>query len=133
MCIRDSIRIMNVFAEEELVDAVYGSRFAGGELRRILLYRHELGNRLLTFLTNVITNLNLTDMETCYKAVRTTLLKSIPIESNDFRIEPELTIKLAKRRARIFEVPINYSGRTYEEGKKINWKDGVKATTAIVK
>jgi glycosyltransferase involved in cell wall biosynthesis len=130
---RDLIRIMNVFAEEELVDAVYGSRFAGGELRRILLYRHELGNRLLTFLTNVITNLNLTDMETCYKAVRTTLLKSIPLESNDFRFEPEITIKLAKRRARIFEVPISYSGRTYDEGKKINWRDGFRALLAMAK
>ena len=130
---KDLIRIVNVFAEEELVDAVYGSRFAGGELRRILLYRHELGNRLLTFLTNLITNLNLTDMETCYKAVRTTLLKSIPLESNDFRIEPEITIKLAKRRARIFEVPISYSGRTYDEGKKINWRDGFRALFAMLK
>jgi glycosyltransferase involved in cell wall biosynthesis len=130
---RDLIRMVNVFIEEELVDAVYGSRFAGGELRRILLYRHELGNRLLTFLTNLITNLNLTDMETCYKAVRTGLLKSIPIESNDFRIEPEITIKLAKRRARIFEVPISYSGRTYEEGKKIDWRDGVRALLAMAK
>ena len=130
---KDLLRMVSVFVEETLVDAVYGSRFAGGDLRRILLYRHELGNRLLTFLTNVITNLNLTDMETCYKAVRTNLLKSIPIESNDFRIEPELTIKLAKRRARIFEVPINYSGRTYEEGKKINWKDGFRALFAMFK
>jgi len=130
---KDLIRIMNVFAEEELVDAVYGSRFAGGELRRILLYRHELGNRFLTFLTNVITNLNLTDMETCYKAVRTSLLKSIPLESNDFRIEPEITIKLSKRRARIFEIPISYSGRTYDEGKKINWRDGFRALMAMAK
>ena len=130
---RDILQIMKVFAEEELVDAVYGSRFAGGERRRILFYRHELGNRLLTFLTNVITNLNLTDMETCYKAVRTSLLKSIPIESNDFRMEPEITIKLAKRRARIFEVPISYSGRTYEEGKKINWRDGFRALFAMLK
>jgi SAM-dependent methyltransferase len=125
--------MVKVFIEEELVDAVYGSRFAGGEHRRILFYRHELGNRLLTFLTNVITNLNLTDMETCYKAVRTDLLKSIPIESNDFRLEPEITIKLAKRGARIFEVPISYSGRTYEEGKKINWRDGFRALRAMVK
>ena len=109
---KDLLRIVEVFVEEQ-ADAVYGSRFAGGELRRILLYRHELGNRLLTFLSNLVTNLNLSDMETCYKAVRTQLLKSIPIESNDFRIEPELTIKLAKRHARIFEVPISYSGRTY--------------------
>ena len=88
---KDLLRIVEVFVEEQ-ADAVYGSRFAGGESRRILLYRHELGNRLLTFLSNLVTNLNLSDMETCYKAVRTQLLKSIPIESNDFRIEPELTI-----------------------------------------
>ena len=91
----------------------------------MLFFRHELGNKLLTFLTNLVTNLNLTDMETCYKAVRTDLLRSIPIVSNDFRLEPELTIKLAKREARIFEVPISYSGRTYQEGKKIGWRDGV--------
>jgi SAM-dependent methyltransferase len=112
---------------------VFGSRFAGAEVRRVLMYRHELGNRLLTFLTNMVTDLNLTDMETCYKAVRTELLKSIPIVSNDFRLEPELTIKLAKRGARLFEVPISYSGRTYQEGKKIGWRDGVKALTAIAK
>ena len=96
-------------------------------------FRHELGNQLLTFLTNLVTNLNLTDMETCYKAVRTDLLRSIPIVSNDFRLEPELTIKLAKREARIFEVPISYSGRTYQEGKKIGWRDGLKALLAIVR
>jgi glycosyltransferase involved in cell wall biosynthesis len=127
---RDLLRIVKVFQEED-ADAVYGSRFAGGEARRVLLFRHELGNRLLTFLTNLATNLNLTDMETCYKAVRTPLLKSIPILSNDFRLEPELTIKLAKREARIFEVPISYSGRTYQEGKKIDWRDGVRALWAI--
>lgn len=129
---RDLLRIVKVFVEED-ADAVYGSRFAGGEARRALLFRHELGNRLLTFLTNVITNVNLTDMETCYKAVRTELLKSIPLVSNDFRIEPELTIKLAKREARIFEVPISYSGRTYQEGKKINWRDGVRALAAMLR
>src|SRR5262245_24552793 len=129
---KDLLRIVGVFVEES-PDAVYGSRFAGGEVRRILLYRHELGNRLLTFLSNVVTNLNLTDMETCYKAMRTRLLKSIPIESNDFRLEPEITIKLAKRNAKIFEVPISYSGRTYDEGKKINWRDGIRALFAIAK
>jgi glycosyltransferase involved in cell wall biosynthesis/2-polyprenyl-3-methyl-5-hydroxy-6-metoxy-1,4-benzoquinol methylase len=129
---RDLLRIVKVFVEEE-ADAVFGSRFAGGEARRALLFRHELGNRLLTFLTNWVTNVNLTDMETCYKAVRTSLLKSIPILSNDFRMEPELTIKLAKREARIFEVPISYSGRTYQEGKKINWRDGFKALWAILR
>jgi SAM-dependent methyltransferase len=118
---------------EERADAVFGSRFAGGDARRVLLFRHELGNKLLTFLTNLATNLNLTDMETCYKAVRTELLRSIPIVSNDFRLEPELCIKLAKREARIFEVPISYSGRTYQEGKKIGWKDGFRALWAIVR
>ena len=129
---RDLLRIVKVFVEED-ADAVFGSRFAGGEARRALLFRHELGNRLLTFVTNLITNVNLTDMETCYKAVRTDLLRSIPLVSNDFRIEPELTIKLAKREARIFEVPISYSGRTYAEGKKINWKDGFKALWAMLR
>jgi glycosyltransferase involved in cell wall biosynthesis len=129
---RDLVRIVKVFVEEG-ADAVFGSRFAGGEARRALLYRHELGNRLLTFLTNLITNVNLTDMETCYKAVRTALLKSIPIVSNDFRLEPELTIKLAKREARIFEVPISYSGRTYQEGKKIGWRDGFRALGAMLR
>jgi glycosyltransferase involved in cell wall biosynthesis len=129
---RDLLRLMRVFAEED-ADAVYGSRFAGGDARRVLLYRHQLGNRLLTFLCNLFTNLNLTDMETCYKAVRTPLLRSIPLVSRDFRIEPELTIKLAKRRARLFEVPISYSGRTYQEGKKIGWRDGVRALAALVR
>jgi glycosyltransferase involved in cell wall biosynthesis len=129
---RDILRIVKVFVEEQ-ADAVFGSRFAGGEARRALLYRHEIGNRLLTFLTNLVTNVNLSDMETCYKAVRTDLLRSIPIVSNDFRMEPELTIKLAKREARIFEVPISYSGRTYQEGKKIGWRDGVKALLAILR
>jgi glycosyltransferase involved in cell wall biosynthesis len=129
---RDLLRILSVFVDEG-ADAVYGSRFAGGECRRILLYRHQLGNRLLTTLSNLVTNLNLTDMETCYKAIRTSLFQSIPLESNDFRIEPELTIKLAKRQARIFEVPISYSGRDYQEGKKINWRDGVRALIAIAR
>jgi glycosyltransferase involved in cell wall biosynthesis/phospholipid N-methyltransferase len=129
---RDLLRIVKVFVEED-ADAVFGSRFAGGEARRALLFRHELGNRLLTFVTNLITNVNLTDMETCYKAVRTDLLRSIPLFSDDFRVEPELTIKLAKRDARIFEIPISYSGRTYQEGKKIRWWDGVLALLAMLR
>jgi glycosyltransferase involved in cell wall biosynthesis/phospholipid N-methyltransferase len=129
---RDLLRFLPVFVDEG-ADAVFGSRFAGGQARRALLFRHELGNRLLTFLTNLVTNVNLTDMETCYKAVRTDLLRSIPLSSDDFRLEPELTIKLAKREARIFEVPISYSGRTYQEGKKIGWRDGVKALLAIIR
>jgi SAM-dependent methyltransferase len=128
----DLLKIVEVF-DKHGADAVFGSRFAGSEVRRVLFYRHELGNRLLTFLTNMVTDLNLTDMETCYKAVRTELLKSIPIKSNDFRLEPELTIKLAKRGARLFEVPISYYGRTYQEGKKIGWRDGVKALGAIAR
>jgi glycosyltransferase involved in cell wall biosynthesis len=128
----DLLPMIDLFITEQ-ADAVYGSRFAGGNSRRVLMYWHELGNRFLTTLVNATTNLNLSDMETCYKAVRTDLLKSIPLESNDFRIEPELTIKLAKRQARIFEVPIRYSGRSYQEGKKIGWRDGVKALAAISK
>jgi glycosyltransferase involved in cell wall biosynthesis len=129
---KDLLRIVDVFQQEH-ADAVYGSRFAGGAVRRVLLYRHELGNKFLTFLSNLVTNLNLSDMETCYKAVRTPLLKSIPLVSNDFRLEPELTIKLAKRQAQIFEIPISYSGRNYSEGKKIDWRDGLRALLAIVR
>ena len=129
---RDIERMVKVFIEER-ADAVFGSRFSGSEVRRALFFHHELGNRLMNLLTNCVTNLNLTDMEVCYKAVRTDLLRSIPLVSNDFRIEPELTIKLAKRGARIFEVPISYSGRTYQEGKKINWRDGIQALAAIAR
>ncbi|HEU4383745.1 MAG TPA: glycosyltransferase [Anaeromyxobacteraceae bacterium] len=129
---RDILRIVRVFVEEK-ADAVFGSRFAGGESRRVLLFRHQLGNKLLTFLVNLATNLNLTDMETCYKAVRTDLLRSIPIVSDDFRLEPELCVKLAKREARLFEIPISYSGRTYQEGKKIGWLDGFRALLAILR
>jgi glycosyltransferase involved in cell wall biosynthesis len=117
----------------EQADAVFGSRFLPGRYRRVLLFYHSLGNRLLTTLVNLVTNLNLSDMETCYKMVRTSLLRSLPLRYNDFRIEPELTIKLAKRGAAIFEVPIRYSGRTYVEGKKIGWQDGMKALTAIAR
>ena len=129
---QDILRMIPLFIEEN-ADAVYGSRFVTHEHRRILMFRHELGNRFLTFCSNLVSNLNLTDMETCYKALRTELFKSIPLYSRDFRIEPEITIKLGKRNARIFEIPINYCGRTYNEGKKINWKDGVKAIWAIIK
>ena len=93
----------------------------------MLNYRHTLGNKLLTRFSNWLTDLNLTDMETCYKVFRAPLLKSIPIRSNDFAMEPEITAKVAKRECRIFEVPISYLGRTYREGKKIGWKDGFKA------
>lgn len=113
-------------------DAVFGSRFATSQYRRALYFRHTLGNRLLTTLSNLLTDLNLTDIETCYKAVRTELLHSIPLRSRDFRIEVELTFKLAKRGARIFEVPISYAGRTYEEGKKIGFMDAVRALGAML-
>jgi glycosyltransferase involved in cell wall biosynthesis len=129
---QDLLKMVPLFRTEE-ADAIYGSRFLASDYRRVLLFRHSLGNKLLTLLTNLVTDLNLTDMETCYKMVRTDLLKSIPLESNRFGIEPEITIKLAKREARIFELPIRYSGRTYGEGKKITWKDGVKALGALVK
>lgn len=114
-------------------DVVYGSRFASTTIRRVLFFRHELGNRFLTFLSNIFTDLNLTDMETCYKVFRMELLKSIPIRSKRFGFEPEITAKIAKRELRVYEVPISYYGRTYEEGKKITWKDGIEALYTIFK
>jgi glycosyltransferase involved in cell wall biosynthesis len=114
-------------------DAVYGSRFRPKRYSRALFFRHQLGNNLLTLCSNFLSNYNISDMETCYKAVRTDLLKSIPLESDDFRMEVELTQKLAKRNARLFEAPISYSGRTYQEGKKINWRDGFRAFQAMLK
>jgi SAM-dependent methyltransferase len=113
-------------------DVVYGSRFLGGGARRVLYFWHTIGNRLLTLASNMFTNLNLTDMETCYKLFRTDILKSIPIRSNRFGFEPEIVMKCAKRNLRIYEVPISYHGRTYEEGKKIGWKDGLKALGVIL-
>ncbi len=129
---RDVLKMVPLFLEEE-ADAVFGSRFLAGEYRRVLFFWHSLGNNFLTFLGGLVSDLNLSDMATCYKMVRTRLLRSIPLESDDFRIDPELTIKLAKRDARIFEIPISYSGRTYQEGKKINWRDGVLALLAILR
>jgi glycosyltransferase involved in cell wall biosynthesis len=128
----DLLKMVQVFLSEQ-ADAVFGSRFLASEYRRVLFFRHEIGNRFLTLLCNLVSDLNLSDMETCYKMVRTRLLKSIPLTGEGFEIEPEITIKLAKRGARIFEVPIRYSGRTYQEGKKISWRDGVKAVTAILR
>src|SRR5271165_4708242 len=128
----DLLKMIPLFVNEE-ADAVYGSRFLASDYRRVLFFRHSLGNKLLTLLANIVTDLNLTDMETCYKMVRSDLLKSIPLESDRFGFEPEITIKLAKREARIFELPIRYSGRTYAEGKKITWKDGVEALGALLK
>jgi len=113
-------------------DAVYGSRFLGGP-HRVLLFWHSVGNRFLTLLSNMFTDLNLTDMETCYKMVRTELLQSLPLSANRFGIEPELTARLSQARARIYELPISYNGRSYADGKKINWKDGVAALWYILR
>jgi glycosyltransferase involved in cell wall biosynthesis len=113
-------------------DVVYGSRFLSSDRRRVLYFWHSLGNLFLTSLSNMFTNLNLTDMETCYKMARASLLKSIPLRCNRFGIEPELTSKFAKRDCRIYEVPVNYRGRSYGEGKKITWRDGIKALGIIV-
>jgi glycosyltransferase involved in cell wall biosynthesis len=113
-------------------DAVFGSRFQSGP-RRVLFFWHSVGNRFLTLLSNMLTDLNLTDMETCYKMVRADLLKSLPLVSNRFGIEVELTARLAKAGARIWEIPITYSGRTYEEGKKIDWRDGAAALWHILR
>ncbi len=128
----DLLKMVQVFLDEQ-ADAVFGSRFLASEYRRVLFFRHELGNRFLTLLCNVVSDLNLTDMETCYKMVRTALLKSVPLVGKGFEIEPEIAIKLAKRGALIFEVPIRYAGRTYQEGKKIGWKDGIRAIFAILR
>ncbi len=118
---------------EGAADVVYGSRFMAAGERRVLYYWHSVGNRMLTTLCNIFADVNLTDMETCYKAFRTSLIQSIPIRSNRFGIEPELTIKLAQRQARIYETPVTYHGRTYEEGKKIGLKDAFQALYVILK
>jgi glycosyltransferase involved in cell wall biosynthesis len=128
----DLLKMVGVFLVED-ADAVFGSRFMAGGYKRALFFRHALGNKLLTFFCDLVCDLNLTDMETCYKMVRADLLKSIPIESSTFDVEPELAIKLARRGSRIFEVAISYSGRTYREGKKINWRDGFRAFWAILR
>ena len=118
---------------EGKADVVYGSRFMGGEAHRVLYFWHYLGNRLLTLLSNMFTNLNLTDMETCYKVFKAEILKSITLREKRFGFEPEITAKVARTGCRIYEVGISYTGRTYSEGKKINWKDGVRALWCIVK
>ncbi len=114
-------------------DVVYGSRFAGGEAHRVVYFWHMVGNKLLTLMSNMFTNLNLTDMETCYKCFRREVIQGIDLQENRFGIEPELTGKIAAGRWRVYEVGISYDGRTYEEGKKIGWKDGVRALICIVK
>jgi glycosyltransferase involved in cell wall biosynthesis len=112
-------------------DVVYGSRFLGGP-HRVLFFWHYVGNKFLTLLSNALTNLNLTDIETCYKVFRSKILKDIDFKSDRFGFEPEFTAKVAKRKLRIYEVPISYSGRTYSEGKKITWKDGLMALMQII-
>ena len=114
-------------------DVVYGTRFAGGGAHRVLFFWHSLGNRTLTLLSNMLTNLNLSDMEVGYKVFRAEALKGIELKSNRFGFEPEITMKLAKKRCRFYEVPISYHGRTYEEGKKITWKDGIAALYYMIR
>lgn len=114
-------------------DVVYGSRFASRPMRRVLNYHHAIGNWVLTTISNWFTGMNLTDMETCYKAFRTDVLKTIPLRSNRFGIEPEITAKIAKRNCVVYEVPISYHGRGYAEGKKIGWRDGISALVTILK
>ncbi|PYV82504.1 MAG: glycosyl transferase [Acidobacteria bacterium] len=114
-------------------DVVYGSRFLGAGPHRVLYFWHSVGNSVLTLISNCLTNINLSDMETCYKVFRREIIQTIPIEENRFGFEPEITVKVAKRRLRIYEVGISYWGRTYEEGKKIGWKDGVRALWCLLK
>ena len=114
-------------------DVVYGSRFLGSEAHRVLYFWHSVGNRFLTTLSNMATNLNLTDMETCYKVFKREVIEKISVEENRFGFEPEITAKIAKMRLRIYEVAISYHGRTYDEGKKINWRDGFSALRCILK
>jgi glycosyltransferase involved in cell wall biosynthesis len=118
---------------EGKADVVYGSRFLGSAPHRVLYFWHSVANKILTTLSNALTNINLTDMETCYKIFRREIIQSIPIEEDRFGFEPEITVKIAKRRLRIYEVGISYWGRTYEEGKKITWKDGARALFCLVK
>ena len=128
---RDYPVLLQPILDDE-ADVVYGSRFLGGP-HRVLFYWHSVGNKFLTMLSNMMTDLNLSDMETCYKVFRREVLDGLVLRSNRFGIEPELTAKVAKRGARVFEVPISYRGRTYAEGKKIGWKDGFSAIWSILR
>jgi len=119
--------------ENDLADVVYGSRFQGGGPHRVVYFWHYLGNRFLTLLSNMFTNINLTDMETCYKVFRREIIQSIDIQEPRFGVEPEITAKIARKKVRIYEVGISYYGRTYDEGKKIGWKDGLSAIRCIIK
>jgi glycosyltransferase involved in cell wall biosynthesis len=118
---------------EGKADVVFGSRFSGGEEHRVLFFWHYVGNKILTFLSNMFTNLNLTDMEVCYKVFKKEILNKIELRENRFGFEPEFTAKISRLNCRIYEVGISYSGRTYKEGKKINWKDGLRAIYVIIK
>lgn len=119
--------------EAGLADVVYGTRFVGGGTHRVLFFWHSVGNRALTLISNMLTNLNLSDMEVGYKVFRAEVLKDIDLKSKRFGFEPEITMKMAKKRCRFYEVPISYHGRTYEEGKKITWKDGVAALFSMIR
>jgi glycosyltransferase involved in cell wall biosynthesis len=118
---------------EGRADVVYGSRFLSARPHRVLYFWHSVGNRILTLLSNALTDINLSDMETCYKAFRREVIQSIPLEEKRFGFEPEITVKVAKRKLRIYEVGISYWGRTYEEGKKIQWRDGFRALWCLLK
>lgn len=118
---------------EQKADVVFGSRFIGGESHRVLFFWHSVGNKFLTLLSNIFTNLNLTDMEVCYKVFKRDILDKIELKEKRFGFEPEFTNKVSKLKCRIYEVGISYSGRTYDEGKKINWKDGVRAIYVVLK
>lgn len=118
---------------DDKADVAYGSRLSGGKPSRSFMFTHLLGNKLLTLMTNILYNTTLTDMETCYKAFKTEFIKGIKIKSNRFDFEPEITAKVLKRGARLYELPISYYGREYEEGKKITWKDGIHAILALIK
>ncbi|HEY2619308.1 MAG TPA: glycosyltransferase family 2 protein, partial [Acetobacteraceae bacterium] len=118
---------------DDKADVVFGSRFMGGQPHRVLYFWHRVGNGILTTMSNIFTNLNLTDMETCYKVFRREIIQGITIEENRFGFEPEITAKIAKKRCRVYEVGISYYGRTYEQGKKVGWKDGIRAVFCIVK
>ena len=129
---RDYPRLLQPILEDR-ADVVFGSRFSGGESHRVLYFWHSVMNKLLTLLSNMLTDLNLTDMEVCYKVFRRSVLERISIEEDRFGFEPEITAKVAKLGCRIYEVGISYAGRTYEEGKKIGWRDGLRAVWCIVK
>jgi hypothetical protein len=129
---RDYVKVAAPILEGK-ADVVYGSRFSGGESHRVLYYWHSVGNAFLTQLSNMFTNINLTDMETCYKMFRREIIQGLDLKENRFGFEPEVTAKVARLGVRIFEVGISYSGRTYQEGKKIGWKDGFRALYAILK